>query len=136
MRSKIALAALALAAFASAPTLAQYGPPQSPGIGPHGDARYGVYNEAPYYEGGYLGGPQGYNSAPGYYDYSSGGYFGGAPGYNSAPAYRLQRNSTNQRRRGVYNYSRQRTAPTARAAGAGTAPAEGAGAVKQPMGRP
>jgi hypothetical protein len=26
---------------------AQYGPPQSPGIGPNGDARYGLYNEAP-----------------------------------------------------------------------------------------
>jgi hypothetical protein len=24
-----------------------YGPPQSPGIGPNGDARYGLYNEAP-----------------------------------------------------------------------------------------
>jgi hypothetical protein len=26
---------------------AQYGPPQSPGIGPNGDARYGLQNEAP-----------------------------------------------------------------------------------------
>ena len=24
-----------------------YGPPQSPGIGPNGDARYGLYNESP-----------------------------------------------------------------------------------------
>jgi hypothetical protein len=42
--------------FAPAPTLAQYGPPQSPGIGPNGDARYGLHNEAP---GGV------YNEAPG-----------------------------------------------------------------------
>ena len=28
-------------------SLAQYGPPQSPGIGPNGDARYGLYNESP-----------------------------------------------------------------------------------------
>jgi hypothetical protein len=54
MRCKIALrlAALALgAAFASAPAFAQgyLGPPQSPGIGPNGDARYGLYNEAPGY---------------------------------------------------------------------------------------
>jgi len=25
---------------------AQYGPPQSPGIGPNGDARYGLHNES------------------------------------------------------------------------------------------
>jgi len=50
MSSKITLrlAVLALGAtFASAPALAQYGPPQSPGIGPNGDARYGLHNEAP-----------------------------------------------------------------------------------------
>jgi hypothetical protein len=81
MRSKIALrlAALALGAtFASAPALAQQylGPPQSPGIGPNGDARYGLYNEAPGY-GGYVGAPR---------------YHG--------------RYSTHQRRRRVYNYSR------------------------------
>jgi hypothetical protein len=59
MPSKIALrlAVLALgAAFTSAPALAQYGPPQSPGVGPNGDARYGLQNEAP---GGV------YNEAPG-----------------------------------------------------------------------
>jgi hypothetical protein len=64
MRSKIALrlAALALGtAFASAPALAQgyLGPPQSPGIGPNGDARYGLYNE--------YGGYGNYNYAPRYY---------------------------------------------------------------------
>jgi hypothetical protein len=32
--------------FATAPSLAQYGPPQSPGIGPNGDPRYGQHNEA------------------------------------------------------------------------------------------
>jgi hypothetical protein len=142
MRSKIALrlAGFAVgAAFASAPALAQYlGPPQSPGIGPNGDARYGLHNEAPYF-----GAPSGYSYAPGYYDYSSGGHLGGAPGgyydyssggylggpsgYNSAAGY-YGRNSTYQRRRRVYNYSQQRTVPTA--------PAVGAGAAKQPMGRP
>jgi hypothetical protein len=81
MRSKIALclAALALgAAFASAPALAQQylGPPQSPGIGPNGDPRYGLYNEAPGY-GGYVGAPR---------------YHG--------------RYSTHQRRHRIYNYSR------------------------------
>jgi hypothetical protein len=87
MRSKIALrlAALALGtAFASAPVLAQgyLGPPQSPGIGPNGDARYGLYNEY-------------------------GGYVGGAPGgyYNYAPRY-YGRYSTHQHRHRVYNYSR------------------------------
>jgi hypothetical protein len=152
MRSKIALrlAALALgAAFGSAPAFAQYlGPPQSPGIGPNGDARYGLHNEAPFFggpgyydysSGGYLGGaPAGYydysaggylGGAPGgYYDYSAGGYLGAPSGYNSAPRYYGRYTTTRQRRR-VYNYSpQQRTAPTA--------PAEGAGAVKQPMGRP
>jgi hypothetical protein len=135
MRSKIALrlAALALgAAFASAPAFAQYlGPPQSPGIGPNGDPRYGLHNEAPffggpgYYDysaGGYLGG-----APSGYYDYSPGGYVGAPSGYNSAPGY-YGRYTTRQPRRRVYNYSQQRTAPTA--------PAEGAGATKQPMGRP
>ena len=63
MSSKIALrlAALALgAAFASAPALAQdyyQSTPQSPGIGPNGDARYGLYNEEPTYGL--------YNEAPG-----------------------------------------------------------------------
>jgi hypothetical protein len=63
MSSKIALrlAALALgAAFASAPALAQnyyQATPQSPGIGPNGDARYGLYNEEPTYGL--------YNEAPG-----------------------------------------------------------------------
>jgi hypothetical protein len=80
MHSKIALrlAGLVLgAAFVSTPALAQYlGPPQSPGIGPNGDPRYGLHNEAPYF-----GGPTAYSYAPGYYDYSSGGgYLGGAPG--------------------------------------------------------
>jgi hypothetical protein len=28
-------------------SLAQYGPPQSPGIGPNGDPRYGLSNESP-----------------------------------------------------------------------------------------
>jgi hypothetical protein len=109
MRSMIALrlATLALgAAFACAPALAQeyLGPPQSPGIGPNGDPRYGLQNEAPgYYDyssGGYLGGAPG-----GYYDYSSGGYVGGPSGYNYAPGYD-RRYSTHQRRRPVYNYSR------------------------------
>jgi hypothetical protein len=85
MRSKIALrlAALALGtAFASAPALAQgyLGPPQSPGIGPNGDARYGLYNEY----GGY--------GAPG-------GYYSYGPRYYG-------RYSTHQHRRRVYNYSR------------------------------
>ena len=151
MRSKIALrlAALALGAvFASAPALAQeyLGPPQSPGIGPNGDPRYGLYNEAPgyygYSAGGYVGGVPG-----GYYAYSPGGYLGSPSGYNYAPGY-YGRYSTQQRGRRVYNYSRQRTAPMgqrtaptgrtapARAAGAGTAPTAGGGAAKQPMGRP
>jgi hypothetical protein len=84
MRSKITLrlAALALgAAFASAPALAQeyLGSSQSPGIGPNGDARYGLYNEAPGY-GGYVGGAPG-----GYYSYFSGGYLGGPSGPPQSP---------------------------------------------------
>ncbi len=153
MRSKIALrlAALALgAAFVSTPALAQeyLGPPQSPGVGPGGDARYGLYNEAPgYYDysyGGYrAGAPGGYynyssngylGGAPGgYYDYSSNGYLGGRPAYNYAPR-QYGRYSTHQRGRRVYNYSRQRTAPAAPAAGSVTQ--TGPGAAKQPMGRP
>jgi hypothetical protein len=62
MSSKIALrlAVLALgAAFASGAALAQDYPavPQSPGVGPNGDARYGLYNEEPTYGL--------YNEAPG-----------------------------------------------------------------------
>jgi len=61
MSSKIALrlAILAVGAIiASAPALAQdYGTPQSPGVGPNGDPRYGLYNEEPTYGL--------YNQAPG-----------------------------------------------------------------------
>ena len=72
MSSKIAsrLAVLALgAALASAPALAQdyyQATPQSPGIGPNGDARYGLYNEEPTY-GLYNEAPMYglYNEAPG-----------------------------------------------------------------------
>lgn len=75
MSSRIALGLAALAlggCLAAAPALAQnyqdQGPPQSPGIGPGGDARYGVYNESPQYNGLY-------NEAPGME----------APGMQAAP---------------------------------------------------
>lgn len=137
MRSKIALRLTALAlgaAFVSTPVLAQeYGPPQSPGIGPSGDARYGLYNEAPgyygYSPGGYFGGAPG-----GYYDYSSNGYLGAPPAYNYAPG-QYRRYASPQRRHRVYNYSRQRISPSS-APAAGSMSGTGPAAAKQPMGRP